>query len=80
MRHEYSLPKLADTANEYVLLEWKVAVGDVVRRDQPLAVVETDKTEVELDVPVDGTVAEVLVADGDDVTTGQVICVFDTEP
>jgi pyruvate dehydrogenase E2 component (dihydrolipoamide acetyltransferase) len=80
VRLEYKLPKLADTADNYVVVEWRVAVGDHVRQGLPLAVIETDKTEVELDVPADGTVAELLVAAGDDVTTGQVICVLETDP
>jgi pyruvate/2-oxoglutarate dehydrogenase complex dihydrolipoamide acyltransferase (E2) component len=79
MQLEFKLPKLADTADNYVVVEWKVAVGDTVRAAEPLVVIETDKTEVELDVPADGTVVALRAAEGDEVTTGQVICVMETE-
>jgi pyruvate/2-oxoglutarate dehydrogenase complex dihydrolipoamide acyltransferase (E2) component len=79
MRLEYKLPKLADTADNYVVLEWRVAVGDRVRQGQPFVLIETDKTEIELDVPADGIVVELLVAVDDEVTTGQTICVIDTD-
>jgi pyruvate dehydrogenase E2 component (dihydrolipoamide acetyltransferase) len=73
----FTLPKLADTADNYVILEWKVAAGDRVGAGQPLVVVETDKTEVELEMPYDATVVELLVAEGDEVRTGQGICTLD---
>ena len=79
MRFEYKLPKLADTADNYVVLEWRVVVGDRVRQGQPLVLIETDKTEIELDVPADGTVGELLAAVDDEVATGQVICVIETD-
>ena len=79
MRLEFKLPKLADTADNYVVLGWQVAVGDRVSAGQPMVLIETDKTEIELDVPADGTIGELLAAVDDEVTTGQVICVIDTE-
>ncbi|MET0909391.1 MAG: biotin/lipoyl-containing protein, partial [Ilumatobacteraceae bacterium] len=44
---------------------------------RPLVVVETDKTEVELDAPYDATVVELLVGEDDEVRTGQGICTFE---
>lgn len=77
MAETFVLPKLADTADNYVIVEWKVAAGDRVDAGQPLVVVETDKTEVELDVPYDATVVELLVAEEDEVRTGQGICTLE---
>ncbi|MFZ5478126.1 MAG: biotin/lipoyl-containing protein [Myxococcota bacterium] len=44
--------------------------GDAVRKGQPVIVVEAMKMENELKAPVDGTVAEVLVAEGQAVEAG----------
>jgi pyruvate/2-oxoglutarate dehydrogenase complex dihydrolipoamide acyltransferase (E2) component len=78
MTLEFKLPKLADTADSYVIVEWKVAAGDAVHAGEPLVLIETDKTEIELEVPADGTVTALHAADGDEVSTGQVICEIDT--
>lgn len=40
------------------------AVGDHVKKGQPLLVIEAMKMENELKSPIDGTVAEILVAEG----------------
>ena len=77
MRHEFKLPRLADTVDEYVLVQWLAAVGDQLDQGAPLVRVETDKTEIDLDAPFAATLAEVMVAEGDDVSTGQAICILD---
>jgi pyruvate/2-oxoglutarate dehydrogenase complex dihydrolipoamide acyltransferase (E2) component len=77
MPETFSLPKLADTADNYVIVEWKIAAGDRVEAGDPLVVVETDKTEVELEAPFAATVVELLAAEDDEVRTGQGICVLE---
>ncbi|MBB4005426.1 dihydrolipoamide acetyltransferase family protein [Aurantimonas endophytica] len=51
--------KLSDVGEgvaEAELVEWHVAIGDVVREDTVLAAVMTDKATVDIPAPVDGTV------------------------
>ena len=52
------------------VLRVHVAVGDRVRRGEPLLVVEAMKMEHELRAPVDGVVAELVCAEGDQVEEG----------
>ena len=47
--------------------------GDEVAAGQPLVVVEAMKMEHQIVAPLDGTVAEVHVAPGDQVDTGQLL-------
>lgn len=47
-----------------------VAVGDVVKKGQPVLVVEAMKMENELKAPTDGTIGELFVKEGDAVETG----------
>lgn len=47
-----------------------VAVGDIVKKGQPLIVVEAMKMENELKSPIDGTVGEIYVAEGIPVDSG----------
>ena len=77
MRVEVKMPRLGETVDEVVLLEWMVEVGDRVEEDTELALVETDKVETEVPSPVAGTVAEILVEEDAEVVTGEVICVIE---
>lgn len=50
------LPDVGEGIAEAELVEWSVAVGDLVREDAILAAVMTDKTTVEIPSPVEGTI------------------------
>ncbi|MFP4151739.1 MAG: thiamine pyrophosphate-dependent enzyme [Alkalispirochaeta sp.] len=52
------------------VVEWKVAPGDTVTEGDLLADVEADKAATELTSPVSGTVAELLIQEGDNVPVG----------
>ena len=52
----FRLPDVGEGTAEAELVEWKVAVGDTVAEDQPVADVMTDKATVELTSPVAGVV------------------------
>jgi 2-oxoisovalerate dehydrogenase E1 component len=52
------------------VVEWKVSPGDAVTEGDLLADVEADKAAAELTSPVSGTVAELLVQEGDNVPVG----------
>ncbi len=54
--HVIKLPDVGEGVAEAELVEWKVAVGDLVREDSILAAVMTDKATVEIPSPVDGEV------------------------
>ena len=75
-----ALPKLAETTDVLVVEEWLVAPGDVVAEGQALATVETDKAIVELPSPHAGTIVELLVPVGEEASTGDDVCVIDTDP
>ncbi|MCY3561277.1 MAG: hypothetical protein OXH20_08945 [bacterium] len=78
MRQTVKLPKLGDTANEVLVLEWSVAVGDAVAAGDVLMRVETDKVEADVPSPVAGTVAELSVGVEDEVPVGAAICVIES--
>ena len=78
MRVEVRMPRLGETTDEVVLLEWLVEVGSQVDEGTELALVETDKVETEGPSPVAGTIAELTVPEDADVNTGDLICVIET--
>lgn len=57
---------------------WKIdaSVGQSVGQDEQIVVIESMKMEIPVLSPVDGTVREIRVAEGEDVMEGQVIAVI----
>lgn len=70
---DIAMPKWGMTMQEGVLLEWLVAVGDHVSEGQPVATVETEKVDAEIEAPASGLVAELMVGAGESVDVGTVI-------
>jgi len=58
------LPSLGADMDRGKLVAWHVAAGDVVRRGQIVAEVETEKATLDVEIWEDGEVAELLVAPG----------------
>jgi 2-oxoisovalerate dehydrogenase E2 component (dihydrolipoyl transacylase) len=71
--HVIKLPDVGEGVAEAELVEWHVKVGDLVREDQMLAAVMTDKATVEIPSPVDGEVLWLGAEIGDTVAIGSPI-------
>ena len=56
-----------------VVLDVKANSGDVVRKGQPIVILEAMKMELEVPAPCDGTVGAIHVKKGDNVATGAVL-------
>ena len=61
------------------VVAFKVAVGDSVKKGEPLAVIEAMKIEHTITAPTDGLVAELLFAAGDLVADGDELLRIDSE-
>ncbi len=66
-------PAAGESVTEGTILEWRVKVGDAIKVDDTIVEISTDKVDLELPAPASGTVSEILVAEGDTVTVGQLI-------
>ncbi|KZN57845.1 dihydrolipoamide acetyltransferase [Pseudoalteromonas luteoviolacea CPMOR-2] len=64
-------------ADEVEVTELLVSVGDTVEVDQSLITVEGDKASMEVPAAAAGTVKEIKVVEGDKVSTGSLIMIFD---
>ncbi|MFC3705800.1 pyruvate dehydrogenase complex E1 component subunit beta [Devosia honganensis] len=58
------MPALSPTMEEGTLSKWMVKVGDKVAPGDVLAEIETDKATMEVEAVDEGTVSEILVAEG----------------
>ncbi|KOG28177.1 MULTISPECIES: dihydrolipoamide acetyltransferase family protein [Streptomyces] len=67
------MPDVGEGLTEAEILKWYVQPGDTVTDGQVVIEVETAKAAVELPIPFDGTVHELLFPEGTTVDVGQVI-------
>jgi len=70
MPHEIFLPRLSQTMETGRITEWAKAVGAPVAKGETLLTVESDKSAIELEAEVDGTLGAVLHGVGDEVEIG----------
>lgn len=73
MATEVFMPALGIAQDSGKLLEWLVQEGKTVQKGQPLMVIETDKTTIEIEAPASGILANVRAHAGEDIPVGQVI-------
>ena len=55
----------------------RVLPGDTIERDDPVIVLETGKTALDIPCPRSGVVVELFVGPGDEVVSGQLILTLD---
>jgi pyruvate dehydrogenase E2 component (dihydrolipoamide acetyltransferase) len=75
---EFRMPSLGADMDEGTLIEWLVAPGDQVHRGDIVAVVDTEKSDIEVEVFEDGTIGELLVEVGATVPVGTPLARIDS--
>ena len=71
---EVKVPPLGESVTEATVMEWFKIVGDLVKVDEPLVALETDKITIEVPAPATGILEKCLVVSGDTVRIGNVLC------
>jgi 2-oxoisovalerate dehydrogenase E2 component (dihydrolipoyl transacylase) len=56
MEIRLKVPKTAISSESCILIEWYVGIGDLVKLNQPLYLIESEKTTIEVPSPVNGTI------------------------
>ena len=73
MATDFKLPDLGENVEAGEVINVLVSVGDSLEEDQPVIELETDKAVIEVPSSVSGTIAEIMVSEGDTAAVGQVI-------
>ena len=76
MAVEVKLPKLAASMDDGVISKWLKAVGESVKKGEPLFEVESDKVTTEVEAPVDGILQRIVVPEGEKIDVGTVLAVI----
>jgi pyruvate/2-oxoglutarate dehydrogenase complex dihydrolipoamide acyltransferase (E2) component len=71
------VPEFGHGLTDALVVEWHVSVGDVIERGDVVAVLETDKTSVDLMAEKAGTVVEIVAAARTITTSGEVLYKLD---
>ena len=74
---EIKAPVFPESVQDGTIVEWHVAEGEQVSRDQLLAEIETDKVVLEVVAPDDGVVTSILKGVDDTVLSAEVIAQFE---
>lgn len=67
------MPQMGESIVEGTLTKWLKKPGDRVERDEPLFEISTDKVDTEIPSPAAGTLAEVIVGEGQTVGINTVV-------
>jgi pyruvate dehydrogenase E2 component (dihydrolipoamide acetyltransferase) len=73
---EFNLPSLGADMDAGTLLEWRIKPGDVVKRGQVIAVVDTSKAAVDVEIWKEGTVHALALEPGRKVPVGTVMVIL----
>ena len=70
MAIEITVPTLGESVADATVARWIKKTGDVVKADEPVVELETDKVTLEVPAPAAGTLGEILAAEGAVVEVG----------
>src|SRR5690606_26201921 len=77
MATEIKVPVLPESVSDATIATWHKKVGDAVARDENIVDLETDKVVLEVPSTVEGVIKELKFAEGDTVTSQQVLAVIE---
>jgi len=72
------MPKMGESVNEGTIIKWHKKVGDVVKLDEIIFEISTDKVDTEIPAAEAGVLSEILVNEGETVEVGTVVAKIQT--
>ena len=79
MAIELRMPQMGYDMEEGTVVKWLVQEGETVKRNAPVAEIETDKAVVEFETETEGTILKILASEGSVIPVGQTIAVVGAE-
>ena len=79
MVYDFKFPDVGEGITEGEIVKLRVKVGDVVKEDDIIAEVETDKAVVQIPSPVSGTILKINYHEGNTIHVGEVFVVIGEE-
>lgn len=79
MKVDMLMPQLGESIAEATVLKWLKKVGDKIEKDETIVEISTDKVDSEIPSPESGTLAEILVKEGETADVKSVIARIETD-
>lgn len=76
---EINIPSLGESITEVQISEWLKAEGDAVKKDESLAIIDSEKSTIELPAPESGRLVKILHPAGDTVKVGDAVAQIETD-
>src|SRR5471032_1228951 len=76
---EIKIPAVGESITEVQINEWLKSEGDVVKQDEALAVIDSEKTTFDLPAPNAGKLTKILHQAGETVAVGTVVAHMEAE-
>ena len=73
------MPQLGESVTEGTVDRWLKQEGELVRRDEPIVEIVTDKVNAEVPSPVEGRLVRIKVASGQTVPIGTALAELEVE-
>ncbi|MGC6516880.1 MAG: 2-oxoglutarate dehydrogenase complex dihydrolipoyllysine-residue succinyltransferase [Candidatus Puniceispirillaceae bacterium] len=77
MAIEITVPVLGESVVEATIARWMKQAGDAVAADEPVVELETDKVTLEVPAPVNGTLSDIIAAEGSTVEVGALLAMME---
>lgn len=76
---EVKVPQLSESVSEGTVVGWKFKLGDIVKQDEIICSIETDKVILEVPSPITGKLVEIIKADQSMVVNDDMIAKINSE-
>jgi 2-oxoglutarate dehydrogenase E2 component (dihydrolipoamide succinyltransferase) len=77
MAIEVAMPQMGESVVEGTVTKWLVKEGDLVKEDQPLCEISTDKVDTEIPSPGTGRVARIVAHEGETIPVGGQLAIIE---
>ena len=72
--YDFVIPQMGMGTTEADIIEWKVKVGDKIKKGDPIVEIESEKVSTILESEKSGVVTEILYKNGETVGVGSIVC------
>ena len=80
MATDIVMPQLGESIAEGTIVKWLVRLGGHIQKDESLLEVETDKVALDIPSPASGSLAEILIQEGETVPVGTLLARLEHPP
>jgi pyruvate/2-oxoglutarate dehydrogenase complex dihydrolipoamide acyltransferase (E2) component len=77
MAIEVAMPQMGESVVEGTVTKWLVKEGDLVKEDQPLCEISTDKVDTEIPSPGAGRIAKIVAQEGETIPVGGQLAIIE---